>query len=209
MYQQINPTETFRERQIALLREAENRRLARRAAAGRSLKARSATPAASGFLAALVVAGIMLMGLSSPAHASTTFTVTNTFDPGNGICDASCTLSEAIDAANSTPNSGGPDLIRFAIPGTGVKTISPDSELPAITDAVTIDGYTQPGSSPNTLVQGTNAKLMVELAGTDAGSFDDGLSVPASNVTVRGLMINRCRATASPPRAPTSRPASR
>ena len=192
MYHQINSSEMFGERQLALLEEAENRRLARRAAAGGAInKARSARVAASGFLATLVVAGIMLMGLGSPAHASTTFTVTNTFDPGNGICDASCTLNEAIDAANSTPNSDGPDLIRFNIPGTGVKTISPDSELPAITEAVTIDGYTQPGSSPNTLAKGTNAKLMIELVGTDAGSFDDGLSVPASNVVIRGLVINR------------------
>jgi hypothetical protein len=148
MYHQTHATQMFRQRQLALLEEADNRRLARRAAAGGGMKARSARVAASGFLAALVVAGIMLMGLSGSAHASTTFTVTDTFDPGNGICDASCTLKEAIDAANSTPNSGGPDLIRFNIPGTGVKTIKPDSQLPAITEAVTIDGYTQPGSSP-------------------------------------------------------------
>jgi hypothetical protein len=191
MYHQIHATQMFRQRQLALLEEADNRRLARRAAAGGGMKARSARVAASGLLAALVVAGIMLMGLSGPAHASTTFTVTNTFDPGNGICDASCTLNEAIDAANSTPNSGGPDLIRFNIPGTGVKTISPDSELPAITEAVTIDGYSQPGSSPNTLAKGTNAKLMIELVGTDAGSFDDGLNIPASNVVISGLVINR------------------
>ena len=36
MYQQTNPTELFRERHLALLREAEERRLARRLRAARS-----------------------------------------------------------------------------------------------------------------------------------------------------------------------------
>ena len=36
MYQQINSTEMFRERQLALLEEAENRHLARRLGAARS-----------------------------------------------------------------------------------------------------------------------------------------------------------------------------
>ena len=129
---------------------------------------------------------------AKPAHAATTFTVNNTTDPGNGICDTSgCSLREAITAANSTPNSGGPDLIHFAVPGTGVKTIKPATELPAITEAVTIDGYTQTGASPNTLSKGTNANLMIELDGSGAGFTDDGLSIPASNVVIRGLVINR------------------
>ncbi len=79
MYRQINPTEMFRERQLALLREAENRRLARRLRARRTPKARS-TIAATSFLVALVVASLMLVGLSSPAQASTTFTVNSTAD---------------------------------------------------------------------------------------------------------------------------------
>jgi hypothetical protein len=44
MYQPTNPTEMFRERQLALLREAEERRLARRlraAASKRSSRSRS------------------------------------------------------------------------------------------------------------------------------------------------------------------------
>ena len=35
---------------------------------------------------------------------------------------------------------------RFNITGSGVHTIAPADALPTITDAVTIDGYTQPGS---------------------------------------------------------------
>ena len=46
-------------------------------------------------------------------------------------------------------------------------TIALASALPSVADVVTIDGYTQPGSSPNTLplAQGTNAVLNVELSG--------------------------------------------
>ncbi len=54
MYHQINPTEIFRERQLALLQEAENRRLARRLRAGREPKARSTATAVLGFVAVLV-----------------------------------------------------------------------------------------------------------------------------------------------------------
>ena len=43
-----------------------------------------------------------------------------------------------------------PDVISFNILGGGVHTISPASALPTITDPVIIDGYTQPGATPNT-----------------------------------------------------------
>src|SRR5262245_38943113 len=63
------------------------------------------------------------------------FTVTNTDDIGTG------SLRQAITDANV---AGG--TITFNIPGAGVHTISPLSVLPTITNAVVIDGYTQPGS---------------------------------------------------------------
>ena len=46
--------------------------------------------------------------------------------------------------------SSGVDTINFNIPGSGVHTIAPNSELPVITEGVIIDGYGQPGASPNT-----------------------------------------------------------
>jgi len=48
MYHQINPTEMFRERELALLKERENRRLllGRRGRTGRAPKARSTIVAA-------------------------------------------------------------------------------------------------------------------------------------------------------------------
>src|SRR5207248_6622024 len=68
------------------------------------------------------------------------FTVTNTNDSGTG------SLRQAITDANV---AGG--TITFNIPGGGVHTISPlSAPLPNIAQSITIDGYTQPGSSPNT-----------------------------------------------------------
>jgi CSLREA domain-containing protein len=114
--------------------------------------------AAGALMAAMMAAGLMA---ASPAHAATTFTVNSTADTPDAFttsntCDTDvftsgdqCTLRAAIQQANATP---GADAINFNIPGTGVKTINVGAtgfgELPAITDPVTINGYTQPGSSP-------------------------------------------------------------
>jgi hypothetical protein len=57
---------------------------------------------------------------------------------------------------------------------------------------VTIDGYSQPGSSANTLTRGTNAKLLIQINGTNAGEFtQDGLLIDAPNSVIKGLVINR------------------
>ena len=125
-----------------------------------------------------------LVVLPSPVHAAT-FTVTNTNDSGPG------SLRQAILDANT---SLGTDTIDFNIPGTGPHTIQPLSALPTITDSVIIDGYTQPGATPNTNGPGlgVNAVLMIELDGTNAGApFVDGLLITAGNSTVRGVVINR------------------
>jgi hypothetical protein len=134
-----------------------------------------------GLLAVLAVVGPILA--AGPAQAAATFTVTNTNDSGAG------SLRQAILNANAAT---GADTVRFAIPGTGVKTISPTSELPAVTDAVVIDGYSQPGSSPNTKdVGSSDAVPLVELSGASAPSDSIGLRIEASGSAVRGLVINR------------------
>jgi hypothetical protein len=58
---------------------------------------------------------------------------------------------------------------------------------------VTIDGYTQLGSSPNTNppTMGINAMLLIELNGQFSGSNFGGLTINAPNCTVRGLVIDR------------------
>jgi CSLREA domain-containing protein len=154
-------------------------------------------------VALAVLASLLAVLATRPTHAATTFTVNTTGDgadtnPGDGTCSvlgSICSLRAAIQEANATP---GADVINFNV-GTaadGLATISPNSALPLITDRVTIDGYTQPGSSPNTLSQGTNAVLKVELSGANAGTNVSGLNIrdsfgdPSGSV-VRGLAINR------------------
>ena len=153
------------------------------------------------FMALAMLAAILLAAEPSYA-AGTTFTVDSAVDGSDAdqtdnVCDADvssarvCTLRAAIEQANTNNNPEQVDRINFNIPGTGVRTISPNSELPEVIEQVTIDGYSQPGASPNTKAVGTNAKLLVQLAGTNAGEFTNGLTIDAPNSVVRGLVINR------------------
>jgi hypothetical protein len=70
-------------------------------------------------------------------------------------------------------------------------SIQPAAGLPGITDTVVLDGYTQPGASPNTLALGDNAVLKVVLDGSSGGDIP-GLGIGGSNCTVRGLVIDNC-----------------
>ena len=100
------------------------------------------------------------------------------------------TLREAILLANDEVNNPGLDTISFAIPGTGPHTIVPASELPPITEPVVIDGYSQAGATENTLTHGTNAVLKIELDFTNVTRNSPGLTIGASNSTIKGLVIN-------------------
>ena len=148
-----------------------------------------------GLLAVLMLAGVVSAG---PAAAAATFTVNSQADGrdanfADNRCDVSaavsgnqCTFRAAIEQANET---SGADEIRFDVGGVGVRTIRPASELPTISERVTVAGYSQPGSKKNTLVRGTNAVPLIELDGRDAGIVA-GLDVAASEVTIRGLIVN-------------------
>ncbi|HKQ08992.1 MAG TPA: pre-peptidase C-terminal domain-containing protein [Blastocatellia bacterium] len=116
-----------------------------------------------------------------PTVPQAIFVVTNTNDSGAN------SLRDMITQANA---AAGADEIRFSLGGSGVRTISLASALPAITGAVTIDGYSQSGTVQNSSASGDNATLLVELNGTSAGAAD-GLSVTTGNCVVRGLVINR------------------
>ncbi len=122
--------------------------------------------------------------LSSAAASGATFTVTTVADSGAG------SLRQALTDAN---NAAGADTIVFDIPGSGVQTIVLASALPTVSDAVTIDGYTQPGSSPNTLPlsQGTNAVLKIEVAGAAVAGVPC-LTYAAAAGRIQGLTLNRC-----------------
>ena len=125
-----------------------------------------------------------VLGIAATTLPATTFTVTNTNDSGVG------SLRQAILDVNANP---GADTIAFNIPGQGVQTIRPLTPLPPLTDdaGVTIDGYTQPGASPNTLSVGNDAVLLIEIDGTNAGSPANGLVIQGNYATVRGLVVNR------------------
>lgn len=99
--------------------------------------------------------------------------VTSVNDSGTG------SLRAAIHSANA---SAGADTIQFNIPGSGVQTITVSSQLPQIASGrpVTIDGWSQPGFS---------GAPLIEISAGGSGALY-GLSVFASNSTIRGLTIN-------------------
>jgi CSLREA domain-containing protein len=143
---------------------------------------------------------------------TTPFVVTKTADTLDGVCNADCSLREAIVATNANP---GADNILFDIPAsdpgrnatTGVFTISLSAllgALPQITEQVFIDGYTQGTIStpadtsddarPNTnsLAAGLNSRLLIELTDDAMGIANaNGLDVGAGgfNSRIRGLAI--------------------
>ncbi|HSF24169.1 MAG TPA: VCBS repeat-containing protein, partial [Blastocatellia bacterium] len=112
-----------------------------------------------------------------PAVAMT-FLVTTTTDNGDDMAPTPGSLREAILDANANL---GADTINFNIPGPAPHTIIPPAPLPAITEAVTINGTSQPDFA------GTP---VVELNGIAAG-VSNGLVINASSCSVRGLIINR------------------
>jgi hypothetical protein len=98
-----------------------------------------------------------------------TFTVTNTADSGPG------SLRQAILDSNAA--TGATNTVDFAIAGPGVQVIAPGSPLPAITQAVLIDGSSQPGYAGTPLI---------EIDGSQAGG-GDGLTITGPDVTISGL----------------------
>ena len=135
--------------------------------------------------------------LNATASALNTLVVDTTSDVSDGDtssianllttrgADGFISLREAIRATNNTANGGSPDEIHFNIAGAGPHTIQLLSALPDITDAVIIDGTTEPDfvSTP-----------IIELDGSSAGAGVDGLTLSGSGSdgsTIKGLVINQ------------------
>lgn len=125
--------------------------------------------------------------------ALATITVTGTGDTVDDS-DGVVTLREAILAANNNAVVGdapagdaGLDTIEFDIDGAGPHTISLNSVLPTITEPLTINGYSQTDAVPNSLVQGNNAVLQIEINGNNRDMF----VINAADTTIRGLVLNR------------------
>ena len=105
------------------------------------------------------------------------FTVSNINDSGAG------SLRQAIIDANAQTNSGSPDIISFDIPDAlvgGAHTITLSSLLPDITEAVIINGSSEPDFA-------TNPVVVIDGNGLSG----DGLVLTsgASGSTISGLVI--------------------
>ncbi|MCP2730897.1 CSLREA domain-containing protein [Limnofasciculus baicalensis] len=129
--------------------------------------------------------------------------------------DGNCTLREAINNANTNSDTtkgdclaGSPlpkiDKITFNIQ-SDQSTITPNSILPTITEAVVIDGTSQqdfkiaetysvtcpnPIASPPPRQIITISRPIIELNGAAAGNVS-GITINADRVAIRGLVINR------------------
>lgn len=131
----------------------------------------------------IVGAAIAVLATVSPSRAAV-FTVTNTNAAGAG------SLAQAIADANATAAA---DTIQFNVPGGGTAVIT--GVLPAITQPLTIDGSTQPGSVTNSASPGeTNAVLRVRLEGPSVSSGSAILRVESGPTTIRGLSIGAIKA---------------
>jgi len=85
-----------------------------------------------------------------------TLVVTNANDSGAG------SLRQAIIDANTNADFS---FIDFNIPGACPRVIALASNLPTINNGVRINGWTQPGSAPNTMSKGYNGVHCIVLAG--------------------------------------------
>jgi hypothetical protein len=142
-----------------------------------------------------------LVTLVTAGAAVVTVTTTDNINPGAGQKSFKQALAAAQDG----------DTIAFNIPGAGPHYIlTPPDGYPWITNNnVTIDGYSQPGSAPNTnsILAPNSAKLKIVLdsrngnfvsmnyepANSNAGYGDSEFAVlgvfRATNVTLRGLCV--------------------
>lgn len=114
-----------------------------------------------------------------------TFTVTNANDNGSG------SLRQAILDANSNGNPADMDVIEFSIPGDEVHTINLTTDLPDITQKLTIDGYTQAGAQENTAVspEPLNNVIKIEIAATNATITNGAVRLMAEDSIMKGLAI--------------------
>lgn len=132
---------------------------------------------------------------ASTTHTITVDTTSDTWDGDTTSIDAllanrggdgMISLREAIWAANNTTNidAATPDVINFNIAGGGPHSINLASALPAITDAVVLDGWSEPDYS---------SAPIIELNGASAGSGAHGVHLVdgGDGSTIRGLVINR------------------
>lgn len=115
----------------------------------------------------------VLAGILAPApveiHAAS-LVVNDNGDTGDGVCDSSCTLRDALETANA---SVGADAISF----NAAMTITPTSALPNITEGVSINGDVDSNGSPDVVINGGSAGV------------SNGLTIVSDSNTISGLVI--------------------
>jgi hypothetical protein len=138
-----------------------------------------------------LLATITVNTASDAGAAPTKLSLRQAIEISNGTLAVSSLTSAQqaqVSGALSSPNT-----IDFDIPGAQgtLHDIALSSPLPAITSSVIVNGYSQPGASPNTNGPGLgdNAVLNVEIDGTSAGIGASGLVVASGSSTIEGLII--------------------
>ncbi len=119
------------------------------------------------------------LGGLEPRMLLATFLVTTTADSGS----SPLSLRQAIIDSNAAP---GLNTIDFSIGAVASQqTIAPASALPAITNAVLIDGWSQGGA-------GYTGVPLIVINGSSAGAGSDGLDLDTGSdgSTIRALVIN-------------------
>jgi len=146
----------------------------------------SRRPLAAVVCVAVIAVASLAVGIADAAAAGAVVVVNSTgdgaWDGTPGVCETAsgngvCTLRAAFGAANATAGT----VIDFAIPGVGVHSIAPGSQLPPLTQSVTVDGTSQPGYS---------GVPLIELSGSSAGAVP-GIDLVGGDSTVRGLDVDR------------------
>jgi len=123
-----------------------------------------------------------LGAFESSVNDSVIQTVTNTNDSGVG------SLRAAIAGANANGSSGA--IILFNIGSTcGPNVIHLQTALPSTTAETHIIGFSQPGSSANTLDDGDNSNVCIILDG-DTHQIADGFTVAANAADSAALSVN-------------------
>ncbi|MCA9331904.1 hypothetical protein KC968_03115 [Candidatus Saccharibacteria bacterium] len=136
----------------------------------------------------ILVSLVALSAIQYPRQvkaAEATFTVTNTNDSGLG------SLRQAITDANANGNPTDMDVVGFDIPGTEIHTINLQSDLPPITEKLTIDGYTQNGAQANSATSPNpiNSIIKIEIDGSTATINESALKLVADESVVKGLAV--------------------
>ncbi len=114
-----------------------------------------------------------------------TLTVTSSANSGAG------TLRQAILDANVTAIE---ETIAFDIPGSCPRVITLSTPLPTISSTLTLDGFTQPGSSPNDRPDDSNPadnSVHCVVLASDATATLNLTPGPGQMVTVRGFAFYR------------------